>query len=151
MLAGDRICAPAEEVAALAADQFELDRGVRMLGDEALRGFDQVRVERARQSAVGGEQRPAESAVSGRSLQQRRCSRSRRSRPRRPRRSTARAAASRAYGRAAITRSCARRSFAAETIFMALVICCVFLTERMRRRMSIRLGIGYLSSLLRDE
>ena len=26
---------------------------------------------------------------------------------------------------------------------MALVICCVFLTERMRRRMSIRLGIGY--------
>ena len=28
---------------------------------------------------------------------------------------------------------------------MALVICCVFLTERMRRRMSIRLGIGYAS------
>ncbi len=46
------------------------------------------------------------------------------------------------YGRAAITRSCARRSFAAETIFMALVICCVFLTERIRRRMSIRLGIA---------
>src|SRR5262249_5643433 len=45
------------------------------------------------------------------------------------------------YGRDAITRSCARRSFAAETIFMALVICCVFLTERMRRRISIRLGI----------
>ena len=46
------------------------------------------------------------------------------------------------YGRAAITRSCARRSLAAETIFMALVICCVFFTERMRRRMSIRLGMG---------
>ena len=43
-----------------------------------------------------------------------------------------------------MTRSCARRSFAAETIFMALVICCVFLTERMRRRMSIKLGMsGY--------
>ena len=42
-----------------------------------------------------------------------------------------------AYGRAAIIRSCARRSFAAETIFMALVICCVFLTQRMRRRISI--------------
>src|SRR5439155_16738930 len=45
------------------------------------------------------------------------------------------------YGREAMVRSCARRSFAAETIFMALVICCVFLTERMRRRISIRLGI----------
>src|SRR6202158_4822744 len=39
----------------------------------------------------------------------------------------------RAYGRAAITRSCARRSLAAETIFMALVICRVFFTLRMRR------------------
>src|SRR5580700_1763725 len=49
-----------------------------------------------------------------------------------------------AYGRALITRSCARRSLAAETIFMALVICCVFLTERMRRRISIKLGMrGY--------
>src|SRR5579864_7119694 len=53
-------------------------------------------------------------------------------------------ASSATYGRAAITRSCARRSFAAETIFMALVICCVFLTERMRRRMSIRLGMSQL-------
>src|SRR6185369_4718706 len=32
-------------------------------------------------------------------------------------------------------------SFAAETIFMALVICCVFLTDLMRRRMSKRFGI----------
>src|SRR5437870_10943937 len=48
----------------------------------------------------------------------------------------------RAYGRAANIASWARRSFAAETIFMALVICCVFLTERIRRRRSIRLGIG---------
>ena len=31
-----------------------------------------------------------------------------------------------------------RRSFAAATIFIALVICWVFLTERMRRRMSWR-------------
>jgi len=46
-------------------------------------------------------------------------------------------------GRATMTRSCARRSLAAETIFMALVICSVFFTERMRRRRSIRLGIDY--------
>jgi hypothetical protein len=31
---------------------------------------------------------------------------------------------------------------AAETIFMALVICCVFLTLRIRRRMSIVLGMA---------
>ena len=37
--------------------------------------------------------------------------------------------------------SCARRSFDAATIFMALVICCVDLTARMRRRMSISDGI----------
>src|SRR5579884_321359 len=47
-----------------------------------------------------------------------------------------------AYGREASARSCARRSLAAETIFMALVICWVFLTLRMRRRMSIKLGIN---------
>src|ERR1043165_7707124 len=49
-----------------------------------------------------------------------------------------------------MVRSCARRSLAAETIFMALVICWVFLTERIRRRMSIRLGMGGLWHL-RDE
>src|SRR5690348_13564674 len=58
---------------------------------------------------------------------------------------------SEAYGRAAITRSCARRSLAAETIFMALVICCVFLTERMRRRISIRLGMCRYRRHLRHE
>src|SRR4029077_3397994 len=47
-----------------------------------------------------------------------------------------------------MTRSCARRNFAAETIFMAFVICCVLRTERMRRRMSIRLGIGSRGLLL---
>src|SRR5579863_9678407 len=47
-----------------------------------------------------------------------------------------------------MTRSCARRNFAAETIFMAFVICCVLRTERMRRRMSIRLGIGSRGRLL---
>src|SRR5205085_8745528 len=41
-----------------------------------------------------------------------------------------------AYGRARITASCARRSFAAATIFIALVIFCVFRTERMRVRMA---------------
>src|ERR1700752_5140566 len=38
-------------------------------------------------------------------------------------------------------RSCARRSFDAATIFMAFVICCVFLTARTRRRRSISDGI----------
>src|SRR5438270_8772332 len=47
-----------------------------------------------------------------------------------------------------MTRSCARRSFAAETIFMALVICCVLRTDRIRRRMSIRLGIAARGLLL---
>jgi hypothetical protein len=37
--------------------------------------------------------------------------------------------------------SCARRSFAAETIFMAFVICSVLRTLRMRRRTSISAGI----------
>src|SRR5687768_3034231 len=41
-----------------------------------------------------------------------------------------------ANGRACCVRSCARRSFDAATIFMALVICCVDFTARMRRRMS---------------
>src|SRR5258708_32774350 len=50
-----------------------------------------------------------------------------------------------------MVRSCARRSLAAETIFMALVICCVFLTERMRRRISIKLGIGFCRGVLRHE
>src|SRR6185503_14713909 len=47
----------------------------------------------------------------------------------------------RAYGRAANIASCARRSLAADTIFIALVICCVLLTLRIRRRMSIRAGM----------
>src|SRR5713101_4455711 len=47
-----------------------------------------------------------------------------------------------AYGRALVMRSCARRSFDAATIFMALVICCVFLTARIRRLRSIRDGIS---------
>jgi len=37
--------------------------------------------------------------------------------------------------------SCARRSFDAATIFIAFVICCVFLTARIRRRRSIKDGI----------
>src|ERR1700682_5327047 len=47
-----------------------------------------------------------------------------------------------ARGRALMIRSCARRSFDAATIFIALVICCVFFTARMRRRRSIRDGIS---------
>src|SRR5262249_60547825 len=38
-------------------------------------------------------------------------------------------------------RSCERRSFDAATIFIALVICCVFFTARIRRRRSISEGI----------
>src|SRR5690349_8726663 len=49
-----------------------------------------------------------------------------------------------------MTRSWARRSLAAETIFMALVICWVFFTERIRRRMSIRLGMSGFRQV-RDE
>src|SRR5215472_18420589 len=50
-------------------------------------------------------------------------------------------ASSRAYGRAASAASCARRSRAAATNFIARVICCVFFTERMRRRKSRSVGI----------
>src|SRR5277367_1552797 len=50
-----------------------------------------------------------------------------------------------------MTRSWARRNLAAETIFMALVICCVFFTERMRRRISIKLGMRGYRLLLRYE
>src|SRR6185503_15730716 len=53
----------------------------------------------------------------------------------------------RAYGRAATARPCARRSFAAATISMALVICCVFLTLLMRRLMSRRVAIALLLEL----
>src|SRR6185437_10198978 len=45
------------------------------------------------------------------------------------------------YGRAASARSCARRSRAADTIFMARVICRVLVTLRIRRRMSSMLAI----------
>src|ERR1700692_2773740 len=54
-----------------------------------------------------------------------------------------------AYGRAAITRSCDRRSFAAETIFMARVNCWVLRTDRSRRRMSMRDAIVCRSGRLR--
>src|SRR5580698_319697 len=41
-----------------------------------------------------------------------------------------------------MARSCARRNLAAETTFMALVICRVLITLRIRRRMSRMLGIS---------
>src|SRR5215468_60636 len=47
-----------------------------------------------------------------------------------------------AYGRAATAASCARRSLAAATICMALVILRVAFTEAMRLRMSLREAIG---------
>src|SRR5258706_8150347 len=48
-------------------------------------------------------------------------------------------------GRAASACSCARRSFAAETVFMALVICRVLTTLRILRRMSRMLGMNEFS------
>src|SRR5882672_6305155 len=54
-----------------------------------------------------------------------------------------------AYGRAAKARSWARRSLAAETICMALVICRVFFTLRMRRRISKRFAMFLLCLRLR--
>ena len=47
-----------------------------------------------------------------------------------------------ANGRACWIRSCARRSREAATIFIALVICCVDLTARIRRRISNKDGMG---------
>jgi hypothetical protein len=47
-----------------------------------------------------------------------------------------------ANGRAATTRSCARFRREAAIIFIALVICCVDLTARIRRRRSIRDGMA---------
>src|SRR6476659_1376727 len=44
-------------------------------------------------------------------------------------------------------RSWARRSFEAATIFIAFVICCVFLTARIRRRRSISDGMWTLPAL----
>ena len=46
------------------------------------------------------------------------------------------------YGRADTMASWARRSLAADTIFMALVICWVLFTDRMRLRMSRRLAMA---------
>src|SRR5664279_3317965 len=40
-----------------------------------------------------------------------------------------------------MARSCERRSFDAATILTAFVICCVFFTLRIRRRMSMRFAI----------
>src|SRR5687768_2405497 len=54
-----------------------------------------------------------------------------------------------AKGRAASAAVCARRSFAAATICMALVIFCVAFTEAMRLRRSLRLGIERSYSPLR--
>src|SRR5215213_3608148 len=52
-------------------------------------------------------------------------------------------------GRAATMRSCALRRRDAAIIFMAFVICCVDLTARIRRRMSIREGITHRAYALR--
>src|ERR1051325_7291717 len=51
-----------------------------------------------------------------------------------------------AYGRAAMAASCARRSFAAETIFMAFVICCVLRIEVIRLRIALRVAIFFAAN-----
>jgi hypothetical protein len=48
-----------------------------------------------------------------------------------------------AYGRSDTAVSCARRSRAAAINFIARVICCVFFTERIRRRKSRSVGIEW--------
>src|SRR5271155_2096471 len=60
-------------------------------------------------------------------------------------------ATSTAWGRAASADSCARRNRAAATNFIARVICCVFFTERMRRRKSrsVAMSVGSVDSLFR--
>ena len=121
-----------------------------MLRRKALAPLDQVGVEGAGQALVAGDQhqqdpffRPLrQQRICRDAVVARRCGGN-------VRQITLRSIA--AYGRAAITRSCARRSLAAETIFMALVICCVFFTERMRRRMSIKLGMRGYRLVFRDE
>ena len=51
-----------------------------------------------------------------------------------------------AYGRSDTAVSCARRSRAAAMNFIARVICCVFFTERIRRRKSRSVGMeGFCS------
>src|ERR1035437_57657 len=56
MLAGQKDGALAEEIAPLAADQLELHFDARAFRLEALRALDQVGIERARQTLVGGDQ-----------------------------------------------------------------------------------------------
>ena len=136
-----------EEVAALAADQRQAttvrvagwSAGVRSARQELRRGLDDVGVEAAAQAAVRGDhhqQRPPRRRVVVQQRVRGRIDAGRqvvedpqhllRVRP------------------AVLMRSWARRSFDDETIFMAFVICCVDLVERMRRRMSISDGmLGY--------
>lgn len=47
--------------------------------------------------------------------------------------------------------SCALRSFAALTIFMALVICCVEIVEVILFRTSFKLGINYIDFLRSED
>src|ERR1019366_5574114 len=56
ILAGDRDAALAEEIAALAADQLELDFDAGALRLEALRTLDEGGIEGARQALVGGDE-----------------------------------------------------------------------------------------------
>ena len=93
----------------------------RMLAHESLGRFDQICIERAAQSFVRGDQ---PTRYRRRRLARRVVDDGNSRRFCRPANSTS-SFCSRTE-RAVTTRSCARLSFAAETIFHGLVICCVF-------------------------
>ncbi len=139
--------AAAHLVAALAADGFDVDFLVLIAGvDELVGGLEDVGVEGAGKALVaadddqqnallfaGGEERVAQ--VAGLRVVDLDAARER----------LKHAGDHAGVGPGREQRSCARRSLAAETIFMALVICRVFFTLRMRRRRSSTFAISFPS------
>ena len=135
-----------KEIAALAADQRQRHLAASRLlvclgrsGQECAAALMTLVLKLPAQAAVAGDhnqQRPRPAA-------DRRSAADASSSPRGVARLLKTRSISLAYGRLRTMRSCARRSFDDETIFMAFVICCVDLTARTRRRMSISDGICY--------
>ncbi len=125
---------------ALRPDQHQLDLLARALDDEVAGRLDDVRVEAARQPLVGRHDDQLNPRARPAARRARRAAGACRRR-----RGSARLCSTRSIcllnGRALTMRSYARRMRLAATIFIALVICCVDLTARIRRRMSIREGM----------
>ena len=136
----DRHAGAAHRVAALAADGD--DREVaRVVGDLAGGEADRVRVERAGRAAIRGDEH--DQALAALALGQERvvlAARGRRPGRRGPRR------ASRCTAARASVASWARLSFDAATNCIARVICLMFLTAPMRRRISRWLAMAVVSS-----